>query len=115
LSIKDDHKIMRAFFSYVRAQANTKLGKISRNYPREEFHPDSKVITAYHYVHFTSIKDIYLKSSIPGLSSNLRVTGRNVAERALKPLNLDTKIKNGIKSYLYAFPFKISSIVFLYV
>jgi len=29
-----------------------------------------------HYVHFTSIEDIYLKSSIPGQNSILRVTGR---------------------------------------
>jgi len=28
-----------------------------------------------HYVHFSSIEDIYLKSSIPGQSSILRVTG----------------------------------------
>jgi len=31
-------------------------------------------------VHFTSIEDIYLKSSIPGQSSILRVTGSNALQ-----------------------------------
>jgi len=38
---------------------------------------NQKLNIACHYVHFTSIEDIHLKSSIPGQSSILRVTGRN--------------------------------------
>jgi hypothetical protein len=34
-----------------------------------------------HYVYFTSIEDIYLKSSIPGHSSILCVSGSNIALR----------------------------------
>jgi len=43
LSIKDDHKITGVFSAYVRAQPNTKLGKISRSYRRKGFLPNSKV------------------------------------------------------------------------
>jgi hypothetical protein len=35
-----------------------------------------KLNISCHYLHFTSIEDIYLKSSILGLSSILRVSGR---------------------------------------
>ena len=36
---------------------------------------------ACHYLHFTSIEDIYLKSSILGLSSILRVSGSYLRKR----------------------------------
>lgn len=35
----------------------------------------SELNISCHYLHFTSIEDIYLKSSIPGQSSTLRVSG----------------------------------------
>jgi hypothetical protein len=43
----------------------------------EGYFSNRKLRTACQDVHFTSIEDIYLKSSIPGESSILRVTGRS--------------------------------------
>jgi hypothetical protein len=50
-----------------------------------------KVWISCQYLHFTSIEDIYLKSSIPGQSSILRVTERSPQVKSLRSLPTTTQ------------------------